>query len=219
MKKTAVTVLPESFGKLSNLMILKMRKEPLESPSTQEQLVVLPSSFFELSLLEELNARAWRISGKIPDDFEKLSSLEILDLGHNNFSSLPSSLCGLSLLRELHLPHCEELESLPPLPSSLEEVDVSNCFALETMSDVSNLGSLTLLNMTNCEKVVDIPGIECLKSLKRLYMSNCKACSLKVKRRLSKVLYLVPICASFRVTRFCLLLFSFFLFHYYYRFA
>jgi hypothetical protein len=90
---------------------------------------------------------------------------------------------------------------------------------LETMSDVSNLGSLTLLNMTNCEKVVDIPGIECLKSLKRLYMSNCKACSLKVKRRLSKVLYLVPICASFRVTRFCLLLFSFFLFHYYSRFA
>ncbi|XP_034899197.1 uncharacterized protein [Populus alba] len=187
MEKTAVTVLPESFGKLSNLMILKMRKEPLESPSTQEHLVVLPNSFFELSLLEELNARAWRISGKIPDDFEKLSSLEIVDLGHNNFSSLPSSLCGLSLLRELHLPHCEELESLPPLPSSLEEVDVSNCFALETMSDVSNLGSLTSLNMTNCEKVVDIPGIECLKSLKWLYMSNCKACSLTVKRRLSKV--------------------------------
>jgi hypothetical protein len=32
-----------------------------------------------------------------------------------------------------------------------------------------------------------------LKFLKRLYMSSCKACSLTVKRRLSKVLYLVPI--------------------------
>ncbi|KAJ6293565.1 hypothetical protein OIU76_021755 [Salix suchowensis] len=187
MEKTAVTVLPESFGKLSNLMILEMRKEPLESLGTQEHLVVLPGSFFELSLLIELNARAWRISGKIPEDFKKLSSLEILDLGHNNFSSLPSRLCGLTLLRKLYLPHCEELESLPPLPSSLEEVDVSNCIALEAVSDVSNLRSLTLMNMTNCEKVVDIPGIECLEFLKRLYMSNCKACSMTVKRRLSKV--------------------------------
>ncbi|KAB5524406.1 hypothetical protein DKX38_022155 [Salix brachista] len=187
MDKTAVTVLPGSFGKLSNLMILRMRKEPLESLGTQEHLVVLPGSFSELSLLVELNARAWRISGKIPEDFKKLSSLEILDLGHNNFSSLPSSLCGLTLLRKLDLPHCKELESLPPLPSSLEEVDVSNCVALEAVSDVSNLRSLTLMNMTNCEKVKDIPGIECLEFLKRLYMSNCKACSLTVKRRLSKV--------------------------------
>ncbi|CAK7338944.1 unnamed protein product [Dovyalis caffra] len=187
MEKTAVTVLPASFGKLSSLKILKMGKEPLESLTTQEQLVVLPVSFSELSLLQELHARAWRISGKIPDDFEKLSSLELLDLGHNNFSSLPSSLCGLSLLRTLRLPQCEQLESLPPLPSSLEEVEVPNCFALETISDVSNLGSLTLLNITNCEKVVDIPGIECLKFLKRLYMSGCNACSLTVKRRLSKV--------------------------------
>ncbi|CAK7338946.1 unnamed protein product [Dovyalis caffra] len=187
MEKTAVTVLPESFGKLSSLMILTMGKEPLESLSTHEQSVVLPASFSELSLLQELDAHAWRISGKILDDFEKLSSLEFLHLGYNNFSSLPSSLRGLSLLKKLYLPHCEQLESLPPLPSSLEEVDVSNCFALETISDVSNLGSLTLLNITNCDKVVDIPGIECLKSLKWLYMSNCKACSLKVKRRLSKV--------------------------------
>ncbi|KAF9671357.1 hypothetical protein SADUNF_Sadunf12G0038900 [Salix dunnii] len=187
MKRTAVTVLPKNFGNLSSLMKLEMQKNPLESLRTQDQSVVLPNSFTKLSLLEELNARAWRISGKIPDDFEKLSSLKKLDLGNNNFSSLPSSLCGLSLLQKLHLPHCQELVSLPPLPLSLEELDASNCFALETISDVSGLERLTLLNITNCEKVVDIPGIECLKFLKRLYMSCCKACSLTVKRRLSKV--------------------------------
>ncbi|KAB5531815.1 hypothetical protein DKX38_018485 [Salix brachista] len=187
MKKTAVTVLPGNFGNLSSLMILEMQKDPLESPRTQDQSVVLTNSFTKLSLLEELNARAWRISGKIPDDFEKLSSLKFLDLGNNNFSSLPSSLCGLSLLQKLHLPHCEELVSLPPLPPSLEELDASNCFGLEKIADVSGLERLTLLNITNCEKVEDIPGIECLKFLKWLYMSSCKACSLKVKRRLSKV--------------------------------
>ncbi|KAJ6359145.1 hypothetical protein OIU76_000791 [Salix suchowensis] len=187
MIKTAVTVLPENFGNLSSLMILEMQKDPHESPRIQDQSAVLPNSFTRLSLLEELNARAWRISGKIPDDFEKLSSLKNLNLGNNNFSSLPSSLCGLSLLQKLHLPHCEELVSLPPLPPSLEELDASNCFGLETISDVSGLERLTLLNITNCEKVVDIPGIECLKFLKRLYMSSCNACSLTVKRRLSKI--------------------------------
>ncbi|KAB5531817.1 hypothetical protein DKX38_018487 [Salix brachista] len=187
MIKTAVTVLPENFGNLSSLMILEMQKDPHESPRTQDQSAVLPNSFTRLSFLEELNARAWRISGKIPDDFEKLSLLKNLDLGNNNFSSLPSSLCGLSLLQKLHLPHCEELVSLPPLPPSLEELDASNCFGLETIADVSGLERLTLLDITNCEKVEDIPGIECLKFLKRLYMSCCKACSLTVKRRLSKV--------------------------------
>ncbi|KDP21263.1 hypothetical protein JCGZ_21734 [Jatropha curcas] len=55
------------------------------------------------------------------------------------------------------------------------------------MSDISNLESLKLLNLTNCEKLLEIPGLEHLKSLTRLYMSDCRACSLSVKRRLSKV--------------------------------
>ena len=150
----------------------------------------LPKSFSNLSLLGEFDAHALEISGKIPDDFEKLLSLEILKLGHNHFCKLPSSLMGLSILKQLILPDCKELKSLAPLPSSLVEVNVANCIALESVSDLSNLESLRDLNLTNCEKVVDIPGLENLKSLKRLYMSNCSACSSSVKRRLSKVLSL-----------------------------
>ncbi|KAK4841479.1 hypothetical protein QYF36_005123 [Acer negundo] len=192
MEETSMIELPESFGMLSRLMVLRMAKRPpLGMPengeTVQPKLVVLPTSFSNLSLLEELDARAWRIGGKIPDDFEKLSSLEILKLGKNNFHSLPSSLRGLSLLKKLLLPHCEELKSLPPLPSSLQEVNIANCFALESIYDLSNLGDLYDLNLTNCEKVVDIPGLECLKSLRRLYMSGCNSCSAPVQRRLSKV--------------------------------
>ncbi|KAJ4711219.1 Disease resistance protein [Melia azedarach] len=196
MEETAVTELPESFGTLSRLMVLEMAKKPpfnsrpteTRNLSTQEnpKLTALPVSFSNLSLLEELDARAWKIGGKIPDDFEKLSSLGILNLGNNNFCSLPSSLRGLSLLKKLLLPFCQELQSLPPLPSSLQEVNVANCFALENIYDLSNLQNLRTLNLTNCEKVVDIPGLECLKSLKWLYMSCCNACSSAVKRRLSK---------------------------------
>ncbi|KAF5449756.1 hypothetical protein F2P56_030169 [Juglans regia] len=201
MEETAVTELPKSFGMLSSLMILKMAKKP-HFPSAgnripEEDLVAaeqekhnpfrLPSSFSNLCNLEELDARAWNLCGKIPDDFDRLSSLEILNLSHNNFFSLPSSLRCFPFLKKLLLTYCEQLKSLPPLPSSLVEVNVANCTALERVSDISNLESLRELNLTNCEKVEDIPGLECLKSLTRLFMSGCKACSSVVKRRLSKV--------------------------------
>ncbi|KAK7848038.1 tmv resistance protein n [Quercus suber] len=197
MKETAVTHLRESFGMLSSLMILKMAKKPhvaLLDKSTPEVPVIcstiekrtffeLPTSFSNLSLLSEFDASSLEISGKIPDDFEMLSSLEFLNLGHNNFYSLPSSLRGLSILKKLILHDCKELKSLPPLPSSLLEVNVENCIALESVSDLSNLESLSDLNLTNCEKVVDIPGLECLKSLRRLYMSGCNVCSSIVSLR------------------------------------
>ncbi|KAE8023361.1 hypothetical protein FH972_009069 [Carpinus fangiana] len=201
MEETAVTELPESFGMLSSLVTLKMGKKPhfqLAGNRVTEEAVIptaeekpspfrLPTSFSNLCSLEELDARAWKLCGKIPDDFEKLSSLKILNLAHNNFSSLPSSLRGLSFLRTLLLHHCKELKSLPLLPSSLVEVNVAHCTALERVSDLSNLESLCELNLTNCMKVKDIPGLGCLKSLIRLFMSGCKTCSSEVKKRLSKV--------------------------------
>ncbi|XP_061367705.1 disease resistance protein RPV1-like [Gastrolobium bilobum] len=201
MEETALSDLPESFGMLTSLRTLRMAKRPDLVPNENNMLAepevpislknpnsfVIPSSFCNLTMLIELDARAWRISGKIPDDFEKLSSLETLNLGQNNFHSLPSSLKGLSILKKLSLPNCCELISLPSLPSSLIELNVENCSALETIHDMSNLESLQELNLTNCVKVVDIPGLECLKSLRRLYLSGCVACSSQICKRLSKV--------------------------------
>ncbi|KAL6192443.1 hypothetical protein ACLB2K_033531 [Fragaria x ananassa] len=189
MRETAVTELPESFGMLSSLMVLSMGKKPQNGRHVEEKFI-LPASFSNLSLLYELDVRACNISGEISDDFEKLSSLETLNLSRNSFCRLPASLSGMSVLQELLLPHCRKLKSLPPLPSSLKKVDIANCIALESISDVSNLENLTELNLTNCEKVEDIPGLECLNSLVRLYMSGCKACSSAVKRRLAKKSYL-----------------------------
>ncbi|KAK7362120.1 hypothetical protein VNO77_04221 [Canavalia gladiata] len=201
MEETAVSNLPQSFGMLSNLRTLSMAKRPHLYPTENSLLAkpevpislegtstfVLPSSFCNLTLLTELDARAWRICGKIPDDFEKLSLLETLNLGQNNFHSLPSSLKELSILKKLLLPNCSELISLPALPSSLLELNVENCSALETIHDMSNLESLQELKLTNCVKVVDIPGLENFKSLRRLYLSGCTSCSSQIRKRLSKV--------------------------------
>ncbi|XP_047178203.1 uncharacterized protein LOC124845182 [Vigna umbellata] len=95
---------------------------------------------------------------------------------------------GLSCLKKLLLSDCRELMFLPPLPSSLEELNLENCVAVQYIHDISNLERLKEFNLTNCEKVVDVPGLEHLKSLRRLYMSGCIGCSLAVKRRFSKVL-------------------------------
>ncbi|CAK9134305.1 unnamed protein product [Ilex paraguariensis] len=201
MEETSVTELPENFGMLSYLMVLKMAKKPYpavpQNAETTEQkdlgaekkskCIVLPSSFSNLSLLIEFDARAWKISGNIADDFEKLSSLEILNLSHNYFCRLPSSLRGLSVLKKIFLSHCKQLKFIPPLPPSLVEVDAANCTALESISNLSDLESLRDLHLANCENLEDIPGLECLKSLRILHMVGCNSCASVVKKKLDKV--------------------------------
>ncbi|KAG5067994.1 hypothetical protein AAZX31_01G037200 [Glycine max] len=196
MKETTLTHLPDSFGMLTSLVKLDMERRLYLNgatgaiiPNKQEpNSKAILRSFCNLTLLEELNAHGWGMCGKIPDDFEKLSSLETLSLGHNNIFSLPASMIGLSYLKKLLLSDCRELIFLPPLPSSLEELNLANCIAVQYMHDISNLKLLEELNLTNCEKVVDIPGLEHLKSLRRLYMNGCIGCSHAVKRRFTKVL-------------------------------
>ncbi|KAF8081016.1 hypothetical protein N665_0909s0003 [Sinapis alba] len=189
MEETSVVELPESFGNLSKLMTLKMLKRPLfrndTTQGTREQPgFVIPNSFSNMKSLEEVDARSWGITGKIPDVFDKFSCVKILNLGNNYFHSLPSSLEELTTLKELILYDCRELICLPPLPCTLEKLNLADCFSLESVSDLSALTLLQELNLTNCKNVNDVPGLEQLKALKRLYMSGCNA---EVKNRLSKV--------------------------------
>ncbi|KAJ8569878.1 hypothetical protein K7X08_006455 [Anisodus acutangulus] len=197
MAETAVSELPNEIGMLSSLKLLKMRKKP---QAREDELldmvdlhvgesskhVTLPESFSNLSSLEFLDAHAWKISGKISDDFQNLSALEKLDLGHNDFCSLPSSLKGLCVLKNLFLPNCRKLKFLPELPSSLELLNAANCSALEKIASISNLEYLEELQFSNCKKIIDIAGLESLKSLVRLYTVGCKACLPSIKRRISK---------------------------------
>ncbi|KAJ4916538.1 Disease resistance protein (TIR-NBS-LRR class) family [Raphanus sativus] len=173
MEETLVMELPESFGDLSNLKVLKMMKIDAPPGTGEESSFVIPKSFSNLLLLEELDARGCGISGEVPDVFEKLSSVKILNLGNNKFHSFTSSLKGLSDLEELSLHDCRELTCVPPLPCKLKQLNLGNCFSLESISDLSELTMLRDLNLTNCEKVDDIPGLEHLTALKRLDMSGC----------------------------------------------
>ncbi|PNX85855.1 disease resistance protein (TIR-NBS-LRR class) [Trifolium pratense] len=185
--------LPESIGHLASLTTLNIingniRELPasiglLDNLMAETAMKDLPESFGMLSSLRTL--RMAKRPHLVPISVENTGSF-VLPSSFCNLTllyDLPSSLEGLSFLKKLSLPNCTELISLPSLPSSLIELNADNCYALETIHDVSNLESLEELKLTNCDKVVDITGLECLKSLKRLYLSGCNACSSKVALR------------------------------------
>ncbi|RVW45292.1 TMV resistance protein N [Vitis vinifera] len=133
----SLAILPHSICKLKSLQTL--------IPSGCSKLDNLPevrgaykafatASFFGLRSLRKLNLSDCRIlEGPIPNDFSSLCSLEYLDLSRNNFVNLPASLNQLSQLKGLRLGYCKRLQSLPELPSSIEEIDAHDCTVMENI--------------------------------------------------------------------------------------
>ncbi|KAL6316039.1 hypothetical protein AAG906_015455 [Vitis piasezkii] len=145
---TAIKELPPSISLLENLEVLSfegckgLESKPRNSlPSFQ----LLPAeigrsrgfqlhSFFGLRSLRKLNLSDCNIlEGAIPNDFSSLCSLEYLDLSRNNFVTLPASLNLLSRPKGLRLGYCKRLQSLPELPSSIEEIDAHDCTVTENI--------------------------------------------------------------------------------------
>ena len=111
--------------------LLSFQLLPTEIP--RSGVLQLPS-FFGLRSLRKLNLSDYNIlEGAIPSDFSSLCSLEYLDLSRNNLVTLPASLNQLSQLKGLRLGYCKRLQSLPELPSSIEEIDAHDCTVLENI--------------------------------------------------------------------------------------
>ncbi|KAF3489768.1 hypothetical protein F2Q69_00057059 [Brassica cretica] len=71
---------------------------------------------------------------KLPDSFSCLSLLQTLCLCRNNIKNLPGSIKKLHHLKSLYLKHCQNLVSLPVLPSNLQYLDAHGCISLETVA-------------------------------------------------------------------------------------
>ena len=88
-----LTVLPESFGDLSNLAFLYLE---------WNRLISLPSSFSQLTSLLSLTINNnWLTS--LPEDFGNMNLLYFLDLGYNQLSAIPESICNMTNLQYLYL--------------------------------------------------------------------------------------------------------------------
>ncbi|KAG4123197.1 hypothetical protein ERO13_D11G312690v2 [Gossypium hirsutum] len=151
---------------------------------------MLPS-LFGLSSLRDLKLRDCNLcEGDIPRDISSLSSLKHLDLGGNNFTSIPASLTGLSKLCFLDLSYCNMC--------TLGEADIHGLSSLSYLYLTGNnfitiplaltqLSRLELLGLSNCKMLKSLP--ELLTSIADVRIADCS--SLEVVASPSKVCNLV----------------------------
>ncbi|KAK9016367.1 hypothetical protein V6N11_078868 [Hibiscus sabdariffa] len=136
LSETTIAKPPSFIFQLKNLKVLSLNG--LRGPSSKlapylpsvfqvfqrgrmESVPQMLHSLLGLSSLRELNLRNCNLGeGDIPSDISCLYSLEKLELGGNNFNSVPMSAAGVSRLQYLGLSNCRELKSLPDFGASLE---------------------------------------------------------------------------------------------------
>lgn len=130
----SIREVPSSITQLNNLDILSFKN--CKGGELNMGLLLPPLS--GLLSLRTLDLTDCGIK-KFPDGITKLSSIQRLYLGKNNFQNIPRSIIRLSKLRYLDISHCKMLESLPRLPFIY--IDAYNCTSLEALS------SLLFLNL------------------------------------------------------------------------
>ncbi|XP_016648865.1 PREDICTED: TMV resistance protein N-like [Prunus mume] len=98
---------------------------------------------------------------EIPNDLpSSLSSLERLNLDGNPFLSLPVNLNGLSKLHRLSLDMCQNLEMIPELPPSVEDLIATRCTSLKrVLLNLPDMLPIIRLAIMACENVVEIQNV------------------------------------------------------------
>ncbi|KAK8464138.1 hypothetical protein PHAVU_011G136130 [Phaseolus vulgaris] len=92
-------------------------------PKPEDSLGLLLSSLSCIPCLFDLDISFCNLH-QIPDEIGNLRSLEYLNLGGNEFVTLPSTIKELSNLQSLNLEHCKQLKYLPELPTIKEKTKV-----------------------------------------------------------------------------------------------
>ncbi|KAK8633086.1 hypothetical protein V6N13_013940 [Hibiscus sabdariffa] len=139
-----------------------------------ESVPLMLHSLSGLNSLTELKLKNCNLhDGDIPSDISCLSSLEKLELGGNNFISVPASITLLSRLQYLGLSNCREIKSFPEHlinPPKVRRMDCSRFNVLHCYKMVENTNVLTMLykrlkvvaHLRTCLEAV-MPGSEILK--------------------------------------------------------
>ncbi|KAG8479624.1 hypothetical protein CXB51_029415 [Gossypium anomalum] len=157
--------IPSAISCISSLTHLDLKGNNFNS---------IPVSLTRLSKLEDLrlsNCGLCNIcEGDNPSDISGLSSLRVLELGGNNFTSIAASFTRLSNLEFLGVSNCSELESLPVLPARMRTdwKDYKAYFiATNSYKLAENISAISLLKtyikaFANSRKRFDvvIPGNE-----------------------------------------------------------
>jgi Leucine-rich repeat (LRR) protein len=154
LEQTSITKLPSPIGNLMGLACLEVGNcKYLEGIESLRRV--------NLDCLRKLNLDGCHI-WKVPDSLGLLSSLEVLDLSGNNFSTIPISINKLFELQYLGLRNCKRLQSLPQLPPRLSKLDADNCESLNYLVSSSSTvveGNIFEFIFTNCLRLHETNGI------------------------------------------------------------
>ncbi|CAN1270348.1 Disease resistance protein L6 [Linum perenne] len=84
---------------------------------------------------------------------------------------------GLDNLETLDVSGCIRLVDVTGLDrlESLQKLNMSNCWSIEELPDISGMKSLDILDVSECIKLIKVGGLEKLKSLGELRMAGCKS--------------------------------------------
>ncbi|KAG4177079.1 hypothetical protein ERO13_A11G284200v2 [Gossypium hirsutum] len=171
LSETSMTKPPPFIFQFKNLKVLSFNGSKGSSSKLQKKLpsllkviqrgrtnsmaLMLPS-LSGLSSLKELNLRDRNLcEGDIPSDISRLSCLEVLDLGGNNFISIPSCVTRISKLGFLVLSDCRALKLLPELPTSILGVIINGCTSLEIVANPSKVCNSSFWS--------DMIGVNCFR--------------------------------------------------------
>ncbi|KAJ7015617.1 disease resistance protein RUN1-like [Populus alba x Populus x berolinensis] len=126
----------------------------------------LPTPFIEWILVKCLELSNGGLSDRAAKcvDFSGLSSLEVLDLSGNKFSSLPSGIGFLPKLEILRVHLCNNLVSIPDLPSSLDALVASYCKSLERVRIPIESKEKLHIYLHESHSLEEIQGIEGLSN-------------------------------------------------------
>jgi len=142
--------LPDGFGQLAQLRVLKLQRN---------QLMTLPLQFGDLARLTVVHLHR-NMLRSLPESFGELMSLEEASLKYNRLASLPQSFGRLRALRNVDL-HSNLLSTVPEtwaLLANLERVDLrSNLFTeLPKVVDLLDFKLLHMLDL-RCNPLVLSP--------------------------------------------------------------
>uniref|UniRef100_A0A0D9Y3K7 non-specific serine/threonine protein kinase n=1 Tax=Oryza glumipatula TaxID=40148 RepID=A0A0D9Y3K7_9ORYZ len=162
---------PDFCANLSSLSVLQLSFNHLEG--------WVPPLIFQNKKLVAIDLhRNVGLSGTLPD-FPVDSSLEILLVGHTNFSgTIPSSISNLKSLKKLGLDASGFSGELPSTIGTLRHLNSLQISGLEVVESfpkwITNLTSLEVLEFSNCGLHGTIPSfIADLKKLTKLALYAC----------------------------------------------
>ncbi|KAL8090391.1 hypothetical protein AgCh_039750 [Apium graveolens] len=189
----AISELPESVGRLSKLVVLKL--------GSNKKLVTIPETICNLRALEVLDIencislRAFPVElgniislkelkagntgvSRLPNTIGSLSKLVELKLNDNySLTSLPSTICNLRALKTLNISHCSSLQTLPAELGNLESLKELSAVGLRvpTLPDsIGRLTNLVTLRLRGNRNLEILPDTICnLRELEVLDIYSC----------------------------------------------